>query len=54
MAKKPEPPKLFPWDIYRAASKAKWIGTVEASDADGAIEAAARSSIRTLIAVRQI
>jgi hypothetical protein len=25
---------MLRWDIYRAAAKAKWIGTVEAVDAD--------------------
>jgi hypothetical protein len=30
------------WDIYRAASKARWIGSVEAADADAAIELAAK------------
>jgi hypothetical protein len=29
-------------DIYRAAAKAKWIGTVEAADADAAIREAAK------------
>jgi hypothetical protein len=29
------------WDLYRAASKAKWVGSVEASDESSAIEAAA-------------
>jgi hypothetical protein len=32
---------VLSWDIYRAASKAKWIGTVESADADAAIEVAA-------------
>ncbi|HSV23639.1 MAG TPA: hypothetical protein VLJ17_11490 [Xanthobacteraceae bacterium] len=30
------------WGVYRAATKAKWIGTVEAPIADAAIKAAAR------------
>src|SRR5215470_7607341 len=30
------------WDIYRAAAKAKLIGTVEAADADAAIEIATK------------
>jgi hypothetical protein len=38
MARKPEPPQPICWDIYRAASKVKWIGSVEAADADAAIE----------------
>jgi hypothetical protein len=37
----PQPPPLFLWDIYRAASKATWIGSVEAADANAAIEVAA-------------
>jgi hypothetical protein len=32
--------RLTRWDIYRAAAKAKWIGTVEAADA--AIKKAAK------------
>jgi len=47
-ADKPQPTPLS-WDIYRAASKAKWIGSVEAPDADAAIEAAA-SEFRTGVA----
>jgi hypothetical protein len=42
MGKKPEPPNPTSWDIYRAASKAKRIGSVEAADADAAIEAPAK------------
>jgi hypothetical protein len=38
----PQPSQLSSWDIYKAASKAKWIGTVEAPDADARIEAAAK------------
>jgi len=30
------------WDLCRAATKAKWIGAVEAPTADAAINAAAR------------
>jgi hypothetical protein len=33
-----KPPPTFRWDIYRAAAKAKWLGTVEAVDEDEAIE----------------
>ena len=40
-AKKPEPPpKSVSWDIYRAASKARFIGIVDAADADEAVEKA--------------
>ena len=45
------------WDIYRAAAKAKWIGTVEAVDADAAIKDAAKEfnveDPKKLIAVPQ-
>jgi hypothetical protein len=45
------------WDIYRAAAKAKWIGTVEADDADAAVKLAAKeynvADPRRLIAVRR-
>jgi hypothetical protein len=54
MAKKPELPQPVRWDIYRAASKARWIGTVEAADSDTAIEAAAeefKTDVWRLIAV---
>ncbi len=33
---------MLRWDIYRAAAKAKWIGTVEAVDADAAIREATK------------
>jgi hypothetical protein len=59
MPKRPSPPQapLSSWDIYRAASKARWIGSVEAADADAAIEAAAqefKTDARRLIAVRRL
>ena len=45
------------WDVYRAAAKAKWVGTVEAPTADAAIKAAAEefnvSDARKLIAVQR-
>ena len=41
MAKKPEPPKPTVWNIYKLASKAVWLGTIEAHDAAAAIEKAA-------------
>jgi hypothetical protein len=59
MPKRPspsQPTQLSSWDIYRAASKAKWIGSVEAADADAAIKAAAiefKTDARRLIAVRR-
>src|SRR5260221_10014668 len=40
MTKKPQP--LLRWDIYRAAAKARLLGTVEAKDAEGAIAEAAK------------
>ena len=40
MALKPQP--LLSWDIYRAAAKAKWLGTVETTDADAAVAEAAK------------
>ena len=40
---KPRPPQpVLRWDIYRVAAKAKWIGTVEAVEADAAIKDAAK------------
>jgi hypothetical protein len=48
---------MLRWDIYRAAAKAKWIGTVEAVDADAAIKDAAKEfnieDPKKLIAVPQ-
>jgi hypothetical protein len=41
MAKKPEPPKPTTWNIYKFASKAVWLGTVEAPDEATAMEKAA-------------
>jgi hypothetical protein len=32
MAKKPEPPKPIIWNVYKFASKAVWLGTIEAPD----------------------
>jgi hypothetical protein len=43
MAKKPKPPpNPVRWDVYRAAARGKLLGTVEAADADAAVEAAAK------------
>jgi hypothetical protein len=58
MPKRPSPDQStsLSWDIYRAASKAKWIGSIEAADADAAIEAAAKefaTDAGKLIAVRR-
>ena len=43
MPDKQAPPPPLSWAIYLARSKpAKWLGTVEAADADAAIEAATK------------
>ena len=42
MAKKPEPPQLSTWDIFKIAKKSVWLGSVEASDKAAAIEKAAQ------------
>ena len=43
MPRKPQSPPPTRWDIYRAGhTPARWIGTVEAVNADAAIEAAAK------------
>jgi hypothetical protein len=41
MVKKPEPLKPVTWNIYKFASKAVWLGTLEASDEATAMEKAA-------------
>ena len=54
MAQQPTKPQLR-WDIYKAAGKAKLIGTVEAADADEAVEKGAEEFSQPatkLIAVR--
>ena len=38
----PLPMPLLTWSIYLADAPAKWLGTVEAATADGAIEVAAK------------
>jgi hypothetical protein len=38
MPRKPEPPPLSTWDVYKLASKAVWLATVEATDEHDAIE----------------
>jgi hypothetical protein len=35
-------PPLSPWDVYRQAHKAIWLGTVEATDERAAIEKVAK------------
>jgi hypothetical protein len=53
----PRQPKPFStWEIYIARAKAKHLGTVEAADADAAIEAAAKEfkvDPKRLMAVRR-
>jgi hypothetical protein len=41
MATKREPPKRIRWNVYKVASKAVWLGEVEAPDEATAIEKAA-------------
>jgi hypothetical protein len=56
MAKKPEPPKPTTWTIYKIASKAVRLGTVETADEATAIEkAAAEFKVKAtrLMAVRR-
>jgi hypothetical protein len=38
MPRKPEPPPLSTWDVYKIASKAVWLATIEATDERDAIE----------------
>ncbi len=38
MAKKPEPPPLSTFDVFKIASKAVWLSTIEATDEHDAIE----------------
>jgi hypothetical protein len=42
MAKKPEAPKPIIWNVYKIAKEAVWLGTVEASDKQAAVEKAAQ------------
>jgi hypothetical protein len=57
MAKKPEPPpKPIRWGIYKIASKAVWLGNVEATDEAAAIEKGAaefKVTATRLLAVRR-
>jgi 1,2-phenylacetyl-CoA epoxidase PaaB subunit len=56
MAKKPEARKLVTWDVYRAAHKPKNVGSVQAADADEAVQKAAQEfkvDARRLIAVQR-
>jgi len=42
MPRKPEPPPLSTWDVFRVAHRAIWLGTVEATDERDAIEKVAK------------
>jgi hypothetical protein len=42
MAKKPEPPPLSTWDVFKIGKKSVWLGLVEAPDKQAAIEKAAK------------
>jgi hypothetical protein len=56
MSQKTEPQKPTSWNIYKAAAKAVWLGTVEAADEAAAIEKAAaeyKVPAAKLIAVRR-
>jgi hypothetical protein len=56
MANKPEPPKPIVWNIYKIASKAVWLGAVEAPDEAAAMEKAAaefRVPANRLMAIRR-
>jgi hypothetical protein len=56
VAKKPEPPKPIVWNVYKIASKAVWLGTVEALDEASAIEKGAaefKVGANRLMAVRR-
>ena len=37
MARKSEPPKPIRWNVYKIASKAVWLGEVEATDEAAAV-----------------
>jgi hypothetical protein len=38
MAKRSEPPKPIVWNVYKLASKAVWLGVIEAPDEEAAME----------------
>jgi len=42
MVKKTDPPPLSTWDVFKLASKAVWLATVEATDERDAIERVAK------------
>jgi hypothetical protein len=52
MAKQPTTPPLYSFDVFKAASKAVWLATIEATDECDAIERVA--SVRDLPANKLI
>jgi hypothetical protein len=42
MPSKPEPPPLTSWEVFKIASKAVWLATVEAADEHDAIKMVAK------------
>jgi hypothetical protein len=42
MVKKPDPPPLSTFDVFKLAKKAVWLATVEATDERDAIERVAK------------
>jgi hypothetical protein len=42
MAKKPDPPQLSTWAIFKIAKKSVWLGSVKAPDKQVAVEKAAQ------------
>ena len=52
MPRKPEPPPLSSWDVFKLASKAVWLATVEATDEHNAIKKVAKE--RNILAYRLI
>jgi hypothetical protein len=56
MPRKPEPPPPSTWDVFKIASKAVWLATVEATNERDAIERVAKErnvSADRLIATRR-
>jgi len=60
MVRKPPPPNPEPakvqWDVYVAAAKARWLGSVDAEDEAGAIAEGAKvfhQAAGKLIAIRR-
>jgi hypothetical protein len=56
MDKKPAPPKPVVWNVYKIASKAEWLGAVEALDEarrDGEGRAGIGVAAKRLMAIRR-